>query len=102
MILPDLAIETTQKKHPPREVSKEAVLVPQAPQIDGMEGNNLQNAVPLIYMTLNNKSIYCDMTRSSKPSNKVDLSGPVFCSCASSTFFFTDFRFVFEKKLKTT
>jgi len=31
MILPDLAIETTQKKHPPREVSKEAVLVPQAP-----------------------------------------------------------------------
>ena len=30
MILTDLAIETTQKKRPPREVSKEAVLVPQA------------------------------------------------------------------------
>ena len=28
MILTDPAIETTQKKHPPREVSKEAVLVP--------------------------------------------------------------------------
>ena len=42
----------------------------------------LQNTVPLIYMSLNNKSIYCDMTRSSKPSDKVDLSGPVFCSCS--------------------
>ena len=30
MILTDLAIETTQKKHPPRAISKEAVLVPQA------------------------------------------------------------------------
>ena len=73
MILTDLAIETTQKKHPPREVSKESVLVPRA-TIFFTSAIDRQNAVPLIYMTLNNKSIYCDMTRSSKPSDKVDLS----------------------------
>ena len=44
----------------------------------------LQNTGPLIYMSLNNKSIYFDMTRSSKPFDKLDLSGPVFCSCSTA------------------